>query len=254
MIPRLLLAIVILVTLYLVLRWFRNTPPQQVSRLLKKSALYGLIALLIILAISGRLHWLFALLASLLPFVSRLLPLLRYVPLLNHVYRRYQARRSTANGATIGQRSRVETRFVRMTLDHDSGDIDGTILSGPLTGRHLSQLSLEQLLECWREWQRQDPDSARLLAAYLDRHHAPQWRDQIENGDSNSADQGSADMSEAEAWAILGLQAPVSRDDIIKAHRQLMQRLHPDRGGSDYLAAKINQAKDVLLKGDTGHL
>ena len=55
-------------------------------------------------------------------------------------------------------------------------------------------------------------------------------------------------MTRELALEILGLKGEPDRDEIIKAHRTLMQRMHPDRGGSDYLAKKINQAKDFLLK------
>jgi len=247
MIVRLLLAILIIVAMILFIHWFRTHPAKQVSQALKKASLYALIALVIVLAISGRLHWLFALVASLLPFVKRALPLLRYIPIANLWYRHYQARRSVATGAAAGQTSQVETRFIRMTLDHDSGRIDGTILADPYNGRQLSQLSLQQLLECWQLWNRQDQESTRLLEAFLDQSQGPQWREQVDAGNGQVETDLDASMTEDEALAILGLQATASRDDIIQAHRLLMQRLHPDRGGSTYLAAKVNQAKDLLL-------
>jgi hypothetical protein len=231
MIVRLLLAIIIIVALYLFLNWFRNQAPHQISQALKKTALFAIIGLMLFLAATGRLHWLFALLVSLLPFVKRLLPLLRYVPLLGLGYRRYQARRATKQGSTPGQNSQVQSRFIRMSLDHDSGRIDGVIIAGPFNDQRLSQLQLEQLLECWQQWQQQDQESARLLEAFLDQSFGPQWREQVN-----------------EALAILGLKHPVSREDILQAHRHLIARLHPDRGGSTYLASKINQARDLLLR------
>jgi hypothetical protein len=134
-----------------------------------------------------------------------------------------------------------------MTLDHDSGRIDGTIISGPLTGQPLQQLTLQQLLECRQQWQQQDQESARLLESFLDQFQ-PQWRDQVD-GDSQqqTPPAGNTSMSIDEAMAILGLDPPASRDDITRAHRHLIARLHPDRGGSTYLAARINQARDLLL-------
>jgi hypothetical protein len=248
MIVRLLLAIVIIVALFVFLHWFRNRPPHQVSEALKKAALYGVIGLLILLAVTGRLHWLIALLASLAPFIKRLLPLVRYIPILGLWYRRYKARHSTTSKATTGHTSQVETRFIRMTLDHDSGRIDGTLhVAGPLNGKLLSQLTLEQLLECWRQWQQQDLESIRLLEAYLDQSHGPQWRDHVDAGNHDSSQESQSTLSENEALAILGLKDRPSRDAIIQAHRHLISKLHPDRGGSTYLAAKVNLAKDLLL-------
>lgn len=57
-----------------------------------------------------------------------------------------------------------------------------------------------------------------------------------------------AAMTEAEALEVLGLKIGASQADIVQAHRKLISRVHPDRGGSDYLAARINLAKRVLLK------
>lgn len=247
MIVRLLLAIIVAIIVILCIHWYRHAA-QQVRKALKTAALYALIAVVIVLAISGRLHWLFALLASTLPFLKRALPLLRYVPLANLWYRRYKARNSVNAAATPGQTSQVETAVVRMTLDHDSGRIDGVILDGMFSGRLLSQLSLQQLLECWRQWDRKDPESTRLLEAFLDQNHDPQWREQLGAGDAQAGADVDTSMSEDEALAILGLPPSASRDDIIRTHRLLMQRLHPDRGGSTYLAARVNQAKDLLLE------
>ena len=247
MIVRLLLAILIIVALYLFLHWFRNKAPHQISQVLKKTALYVSIGLVLFLAVTGRLHWLFALLVSLLPFVKRLIPLLRYVPLIGHGYQRYRAHRTATRGPTPGQSSRVQSRFIRMTLDHDSGRIDGIIIEGPLNNQRLSQLTLEQLLECWQRWQQQDQESARLLEAFLDQSVGPQWREQVNNS-YQPPPRDDAVMSPDEALAILGLEPPASREDIIQAHRQLISRLHPDRGGSTYLASRVNQARDLLLR------
>jgi glucan phosphoethanolaminetransferase (alkaline phosphatase superfamily) len=58
---------------------------------------------------------------------------------------------------------------------------------------------------------------------------------------------GKQQMSTDEAMEVLGLKSGYTKEDVIQAHRRMMQKVHPDRGGSDYLAAQINKAKDTLL-------
>lgn len=139
-----------------------------------------------------------------------------------------------------------------MTLNHDSGDMDGEVLEGQFKGQRLQQLSLPQLMSLLNDCQ-DEQDSFALLTAYLDRMH-PQWRDQASSGGSgydekqSTTDATGGTMTVAEAYDVLGLNQSASKEQIRAAHRRLMQKLHPDHGGSTYLAAKINLAKDVLLK------
>jgi DnaJ domain len=144
-----------------------------------------------------------------------------------------------------GQVSRVRSNFIEMTLDHDTGAMTGTIVAGRLKGTSLDTLELSVLLGLLGEF---DEESRNLLAAYLDRRH-PRWREDIDDG--AAAGRGatrSGKMSEEEAYQILGLQPGASADEIGRAHRSLMMKLHPDQGGSTYLAARVNEAKDVLLR------
>ena len=135
-----------------------------------------------------------------------------------------------------------------MSLDHDSGTMDGEVLRGRFAGRRLSDLDVAQLIDLLAECRGADGQSASVLEAYLDRTWGPDWR---KNEGAETGDQEgplpNGGMTTAEAYEILGLQPGASEETIIEAHRRLMQRLHPDRGGSTYLAAKINQAKDLLL-------
>ena len=132
-----------------------------------------------------------------------------------------------------------------MELDHDSGAMRGRILTGPHEGRTLDALDLTTLLGFLPEI---DGESRALLAAYLDRRE-PGWRDHAERDtDAGSAATGGGKMTEEEAYQILGLQPGASAEEIGRAHRSLMKKLHPDQGGSTYLAARVNQAKDVLLR------
>ncbi|MGB5537635.1 MAG: DnaJ domain-containing protein, partial [Thiogranum sp.] len=150
-------------------------------------------------------------------------------------------------GQSTGRQSNVETRFIRMTLDHDSGEMNGRILEGRYTGEDLQSLSLEQLLELLTRYSREDEESAALLRAYLDRVHGDSWQQQEQAQADTQSSGFSGDMSHREAYDILGLEEGAGEEKIIEAHRRLMQKLHPDRGGSTFLAAKINQAKDLLL-------
>jgi hypothetical protein len=146
---------------------------------------------------------------------------------------------------TPGQVSRVRAPFVEMELDHDSGTMRGRILAGRHDGASLETLDLTTLLGLFTEF---DADSRALLAAYLDRRE-PNWREQAQ-GDA-AAGQGTArsgKMTEEEAYQILAVPAGASAEEIGRAHRSLMKKVHPDQGGSTYLAAQINEAKDVLLR------
>jgi DnaJ domain len=129
---------------------------------------------------------------------------------------------------SAGQTSRVVTAFLEMELDHDSGAIRGRVLDGKHKGTALDDLNVATLIGLLREI---DEDSRRLLAAYLDRRQ-PHWREQ----------------ATGEAYQILGIQPGASAEEITRAHRSLMKKLHPDQGGSTYLAARINEAKEVLMR------
>ncbi len=144
--------------------------------------------------------------------------------------------------------SQVETASLRMLLDHESGELDGEILSGPLAGQKLSALSRDQLAQFHTQCLAEDQDAVPLLEAYLDRAYGTDWRSDFGGGSSTDTGGGAEGaMSKSAALDILGLTDGASEADIRAAHRRLMKKLHPDQGGSDFLARQINQAKDVLL-------
>jgi len=147
-----------------------------------------------------------------------------------------------------GQRSRVRTAMVEMELDHDTGVMSGTVLAGGFQGRRLDDLNEKELETFWRETA-QDGQSRQLVEAYLDRRLAS-WREHFETDGAER--QGSAPstgpMTDEEAYQILGLSSDAGDAEIRAAHRRLMLRVHPDQGGSGFLAAKINEAKDTLLR------
>ena len=144
---------------------------------------------------------------------------------------------------STGQVSRVRTAFLEMELNHDSGKMNGHVLAGSHQGASLDALDRASLMRLLSEV---DADSRDLLGAYLDRRE-PGWRENAQS-DSASGARGAGKMTEEEAYQILGLQPGASMEEIRRAHRSLIKKLHPDQGGTTYLAARINEAKDVLLR------
>jgi hypothetical protein len=148
---------------------------------------------------------------------------------------------------SAGKVSRVRSAFVEMELDHDTGSMTGRVLAGQHAGTTLDALDLATLIGILGEI---DEKSGALLMAYLDRRQ-PRWREHAQGdaaaGASRSA-RSSGKMTEEEAYQILSVQPGASADEIGRAHRSLMKKFHPDQGGSTYLAALVNEAKDVLLR------
>ena len=150
--------------------------------------------------------------------------------------------------APSGPTTRVATDWVEMELDHDTGEMRGRVLKGSRAGRSLDTLTDDQAIAFYSEARVMDSESARLLEAYLDRRLGPDWRSKASHKEEpQGRSQSASSMSRDEAYRVLGLEPGASDEEIRAAHKRLMLNLHPDRGGTDYLAAKINQAKDVLL-------
>jgi len=144
-----------------------------------------------------------------------------------------------------GQVSRVRSAFLEMELDHDTGAMRGVILTGPREGTRLEGLDIDTLIGLLGEI---DDESRALLAAYLDRRDSS-WREHAQA--DAAAGRGGAPrgpMSQEEAYQILGLEPGAKAEEIVRAHRTLMKRIHPDQGGTNYLAARVNEAKDTLLR------
>jgi hypothetical protein len=209
---------------------FLNADPRRLAVIVRWSAIVLGALAVVALAVSGRLAMLLGLAAMLLPAL-----------------RRAYTMASGWRGPSIGASSDVETPFVRMSLDHDTGAMRGTVLQGRFAGMRLDELGRAELLALLRECRTADEEGARLVEAYLDRTD-PEWRDDLHREQPGAPPRGAtANVTVDEAYAILGLAPGADAEAIKAAHHRLMKQLHPDHGGTDYLAAKINRARDVLL-------
>jgi DnaJ domain len=151
------------------------------------------------------------------------------------------------DAAKDGRWSQARTAFIAIRLDHDTGAIEGQALGGGFAGRSLASLSLAQALALLGACRQQDPDGARLLETYLDRRFSAWRQAEQSEADGGLGRAGGGAMSRQQAYQTLGLRDGASSEDITRAHRDLMKKFHPDRGGSTAQAALVNQAKDVLL-------
>jgi DnaJ domain len=146
---------------------------------------------------------------------------------------------------SAGQTSRVRSAYLEMELDHDSGAMRGRIISGRQQGAALEALDVKTLAGLLDEF---DEESRALLVAYLDRRD-PSWSEYAQgHATAGRAAGSSGKMTEQEAYQILGVEPGASADAIARAHRALMKKLHPDQGGSTYLAARVNEAKEILVR------
>jgi hypothetical protein len=149
------------------------------------------------------------------------------------------------------RQSQARTAILAMTLDHVTGAVDGEVLAGPFQGRKLSELSRAECDQLHRDCRERDPESAVLLETYFDRRFAG-WRaagqDDPNAGQGTGQRSGRGEMTEQEAYEALGLRPGAPAAEIIRAHRRLMKERHPDHGGTTDDAARINQAKDRLMR------
>lgn len=234
------------------LRNIRNRYALTTSQYRWLVGITAMLLVVLILIVMGRLP-IQALLAPFIFILSFMLRnvhlLIRLLPLLKMGQSKWGSNRNWGrSGSNKPGASGIRTLWLDMSLDHQTGNMDGEILQGVFAGKQLSSLDMAQLLTLATACQ-QDADSLHLLEAYLDRMH-PHWREDPAAAGAANAHQAAGHesaMNEALALEILGLQPGASAEDITLAHRRLMQKLHPDRGGSDYLAQRINAARDFLL-------
>jgi len=210
----------------------QRLPDDKRRQFLWKSGFWSVLAVSVYLVLTGRMHWVGAGFAALIPLLKTLFTLgARALPLVR-ILSRFKA-----------TPSQFRTQSLVVTINFATRQIDGEILSGDFAGKQLSELAAEQLRELAERFKSADRESYVLLQAYLLRSGSSSYQSSEDYKKPSSL----SELSNEEAYKVLGLQSNASKEEIIKAHKRLMQRLHPDRGGSDYLAAKINAAKDKLV-------
>jgi len=230
-----LLAFIALGAMALVVWWLLRANPSTIARVLRPLLMVvGLVGVAIMLIFGVRF------VPGLLPELFGLAGIVAAALLARALRRRPSGGFSSPGNA---QRTEARTAFFEAWIDHGTGDVGGAVQSGRFAGRTFDSLSDSELLDLHVECS-SDTDSLRVLEAYLDRRLGADWR---------SARQGPpprgprTDMTREEALAVLGLAEGASEQEIKAAHRRLIQRVHPDVGGSADLAARINRAKDILL-------
>jgi hypothetical protein len=226
-----------IVVMALAVRWFVNASPASVARGIRIGAVWLAVAVVMAMAATGRLPLLLGVIVPLVPLILAILA------------RRRRHQRPTGDwDVSGGQQSTVTTDFLDMAFDHDSGALDGWVTAGSFKGRMLSDMSLDELKELSREvLAAEDTHSSSVLATYLDRTYGDDWHGGRDAGEDGRPSNKGGTMTRDEAWKVLGLSPGAKQEEIRAAHRRLMKQAHPDHGGSDYLASKINEAKDVLL-------
>ncbi len=235
----LLIACVLLAGGYFGWRYFRTQSAAKKTELLRRAG--GAIALILAVWLLIKGYYLFALPLGFFGYFA--------------LWRPMGFGRPSDQQAENVRLASVRTALLEMSLDQATGALAGHVLAGTFTGRELGSLSRTELAQLWRECRAGEAQSRQLLEAYLDRRW-PQWHSEMPRGTGSDGTGGNgqqgpatlrAPMTRQEAFEVLGLPANAGLEDIKTAHRNLMKRLHPDQGGSNYLAAKINEAKDVLL-------
>lgn len=235
--PALLLALLVLAAIALVIAWLLRANPSSMARVLR-------IIMVVLggIGVGGMLIFGLRFLPGLLPELMGLAGVV-ITALIARAVRNRPSGGFSSPGSS--QRTQVNTAFLQAWIDHASGDVGGTVLAGRFAGRTLDALTDADLLDLQAECVA-DADSLKVLEAYLDRRLGADWR----NAQRTPPPRGPrTDMTRDEALAVLGLAEGASVDEIRVAHRRLIQRMHPDVGGTADLAARINRAKDVLLGG-----
>ena len=238
MVAYVILGVCLLAGLWLLAQWFMSADPRTLARIVRQAGIVVAVVFVLFLAVTGRLGPAILVLGVLLPMILR--------------WRAVMNRLRAAKGPSPGNLSTIRTDYLEVALDHDSGRMTGHVLRGRFAGASLEDLTVDQLVELLAESRVADSQSAAIVEAFLDREHGTEWRTMsgADSGGSTAGGTGSGSsgsMTLEEAYSVLGLAPGATPEEIKAAHHRLMKKFHPDQGGSDYLAAKLNQAKDKLL-------
>jgi hypothetical protein len=242
------LGIAALIAVIVLLQGFASANPVTLAQNIRRALGAGLMAFAVVLAATGRIVVAIPIFAfALMALGPSAGGLARWVRPFLGPWGSLFGMLGGGGAAARGRRSTVRSAALEMELDHDTGTLSGRVLVGRYEGHDLARLSVEDLIALWREIG-SDAESRSLLEAYLDRR-APVWRQhaQADAGSGQGGPARSGAMTDEEAHQILGLRPGASDAEIREAHRRLVKAVHPDLGGSTFLAAKINEAKDRLV-------
>lgn len=225
----LLLGLAVLAALIVGARLIASANPGQIAASIRWAGVAASVLVALFFTLTGRL------VLGLPAIVLGVLLLIRALGLRGPAQRR----------ASPGRQSTVETAYLEMVLDHDSGTMAGRVRKGPFSGRDLNALEPEELLALWRECAARDEQSARVLESFLDRH-LEGWREAAQAQDE--APKRTGRMTKSEARKVLGVGPSADEKEIKEAHHRLMRKHHPDKGGSSEFAARLNEARELLLE------
>ena len=234
---RLILAIIVITLIFWWIKRLKRLPQEDKRQFIIKSVLYSAIAILLIGVITGRLHWIGAIFAIIAAGLKTgFSAIIRFMPFLKFL-----------GAQQVFSNPVFNTRYLKVTIDISQGKVTGVVTDGPHKGGQIEQLSMETLAELEKFYGENDKKSQYLIRVVMQRNSGQRYQQQSQQqGQGNYPSVG--DPSYEEALQILGLPDNPSKQDVQKAHKTLMQKLHPDRGGNDYLASRVNVAKEVVIK------
>ena len=239
MIIRLILIVAVLTILFTAYQKLLKASPKQRKGLLISYAIYGIIGLVLIAFFTGKLHWLGAVAAGAVGVLRVGLPrLLRLLPMMSFLGRNQPFGNPVFN-----------TEYLKIQLDVSTGAVSGQVKKGLFEDSELEALSSGQLDELEALYAKEHKRSFYLLRVYRQKKTGfkNQYNDQSNNEKTAQSTSMSGTLSYDEALQILGVENTTKKADIEKAYKRLIQKLHPDRGGNDYLASRINLARDIIL-------